>query len=205
MAPSPMAVSVDINDDTVFFYCERMRCRLKKTACVERQKPHVFFVGARRKNYLECLNCDQGKAIAKEIKQNAKIVPKMNDTDNEGVCMGKGDIVVKSGKKRVESKQCAMCGEEFERPDSDTGPMWARRKYCSDKCVVDAKRLRNAKSKEKSKSVVKAKPVKQPKEKPFPNAVALLISTCQIHNSKLPDDPIFCEYLRLAYELGRSA
>jgi len=51
-----------------YFFCERFRCRMKKSVCIERQKKKTGWQAGldSRTNFLECLDCVQGGKIREE-------------------------------------------------------------------------------------------------------------------------------------------
>ena len=54
-----------------YFFCERMKCTLKKEICLRRQKNRSGRWGSREgcTIFEECINCKQGHEIKKEVSQ----------------------------------------------------------------------------------------------------------------------------------------
>ena len=70
---------VDLLEDPKFFQCERFRCNMLKTRCVERQDMEHLRAERRMRGrsqefpvvgFPECKDCDQGKAIRLEVNRD---------------------------------------------------------------------------------------------------------------------------------------
>ena len=70
---------IDLLDDPKFFHCERFRCNMLKTRCVERQDMEHLRVERRMRGssqefpvvgFPECKDCVQGKAICSELERD---------------------------------------------------------------------------------------------------------------------------------------
>jgi len=75
----PVMNARDLLQDPEFFHCERFRCNMLRTRCVERQDMEHLRVDRRVKGRLqefavvgfpECRDCDQGRAIWSELHQD---------------------------------------------------------------------------------------------------------------------------------------
>jgi hypothetical protein len=73
----PVSV-IDLLGDPKFFHCERFRCNMLRTRCVDRQ--NIEHLGLERRlrgrsqgfavvGFPECRDCDQGKTICSESNQ----------------------------------------------------------------------------------------------------------------------------------------
>jgi hypothetical protein len=79
----PVSV-IDLLEDPKFFHCERFRCNMLRTRCVDRQSMEHRGLerplrGGSREftvvGFPECRNCDQGKTIWAEFNQGLNEVP----------------------------------------------------------------------------------------------------------------------------------
>ena len=70
--------AIDLLEDPKFFHCERFRCNMLRTRCVDRQ--NIEHLGLERRQrgksqefsvvgFPECRDCNQGKTIWTEINQ----------------------------------------------------------------------------------------------------------------------------------------
>ena len=73
----PVSV-IDLLEDPKFFHCERFRCNMLRTRCVDRQNMEHLGLERQRRGkskefavvgFPECRNCDQGKTIWTEFNQ----------------------------------------------------------------------------------------------------------------------------------------
>jgi hypothetical protein len=75
---------IDLMEDPEFFHCERFRCNMLRTRCVDRQ--NIEHLGLERRlrgkskefavvGFPECRNCDQGKTMWTEFNQGLDETP----------------------------------------------------------------------------------------------------------------------------------
>jgi hypothetical protein len=76
-----------------YFFCERGRATIKKTACVERQTKGIITcdMGYNHRQYevpFECQDCEQGRRIMAELKKRECVVEGCTETDIKarGMC-----------------------------------------------------------------------------------------------------------------------
>jgi len=66
MTPEQEAQAVKMLADPEFFYCKRFACRMRKTACVQRQEAYEYALHPYPK-FIQCQNCPQGLQNREEV------------------------------------------------------------------------------------------------------------------------------------------
>ena len=144
-------------NDPEYFECERLRCVMKKSACMENQeqagRAGSIYAANRRRGYLcsdrelSCGDCAQGKGIRAEIGGQMSEVSREGKGKEEMMEDNKDMTGLEMAEKLNELKYpCRECGEREAVVSKKTGrPLhWMCRECFGDKIRDTAKRKREA-------------------------------------------------------------
>lgn len=132
-------LSIDDN----YFYCEKLKCLMRKQICLTRQakaapdakmQKENFYRYKKADMYVSCLNCKQGEKVKK-------------GTDKTGIPKHLVNAPAHLNKK------CEICGKVFYNNERISIGSWERKRFCSDKCIKEHNRNKSAKKRKKIKEM----------------------------------------------------
>jgi len=127
-----------------FFKCERFRITMKKQICVDRQVKRKTVGLSEHSNHLQCLDCEQGRQIAKELGAKVKTSKPLDSPDKPG-----NDE--KGSNTMTDKKTCNDCGKEKVLDDFPKNPSY--RDGHTNKCKACTREYQKARLAKKNGTV----------------------------------------------------